>query len=221
MSGLGVIAGLPAIILGSTARKAIDRGDGSLTGKSIAAAGVVAGLFGTGFGFVLALYAVGVVLEPEPADATASVPTILAPASSEPPAPPGVRAYGPLEVVDLDTSRPLRGQLREVLDHSKGRTVIVQTFYSGSRECTDVAQAMSDSRMQDALANVTLIRVDAVEYRRELRGMKIETQSAPWFYKIDTRGQPVDAISADAWDANIPENMAPVLGLFVRRNARE
>lgn len=224
MSGLGALTGLPAIILGATTRKEIDRAGGALTGKGLAAAGAVAGLFGTGIGFVVLLYAAGAMLEPlEETKAAVPKPALTEPAPNEPPAalPPGVRAYGSLEVVDLDRSRPLRGQLKEALERAKGRTVILQTFFSGSRECADIAQAMDDSRMQDALANVTLVRVDAEEYRRELRGMRVETLSAPWFYKIDAKGQPTDAISADAWDANIPENMAPVLGLFVRRNARD
>ena len=40
----------------------------------------------------------------------------------------------------------------------------------------------------------------------------------PWFYKLEKVGsrlEPVDAISAGEWDANVPENMAPVLGKFV------
>jgi hypothetical protein len=47
--------------------------------------------------------------------------------------------------------------------------------------------------------------------------MRVETRSAPWFYRLDALGRPMDALSADAWDDNLPENMAPVLGAFVRR----
>ena len=36
------------------------------------------------------------------------------------------------------------------------------------------------------------------------------------FYKLDSNAHPTDAISADEWDANVPENMAPVLGDFAR-----
>ena len=46
--------------------------------------------------------------------------------------------------------------------------------------------------------------------------MRVDTESVPWFYKLDTSSHPTDAISADEWDANIPENMAPVLGNFAR-----
>ena len=47
--------------------------------------------------------------------------------------------------------------------------------------------------------------------------MRVDTESAPWFYKLDAEAHaPTDAISADEWDANVPENMAPVLGDFAR-----
>ena len=74
--------------------------------------------------------------------------------------------------------------------------------------------------MQRALANVTLVRVDVEEYERDLRSMSVETRSAPWFYRLDGKGDPTDAISAAAWDAHSPENMAPVLGRFVHKPAR-
>src|SRR5688572_5345766 len=49
----GALTGLPAIILGAMARRDIDRSNGTLDGRGLAAGGIVAGLFGTGLGFVL------------------------------------------------------------------------------------------------------------------------------------------------------------------------
>ncbi|MCW5832702.1 MAG: DUF4190 domain-containing protein [Labilithrix sp.] len=45
---VGPLAGLPAIVLGSLARRDIDRSRGTLTGRAVAAGGIVSGLFGTG-----------------------------------------------------------------------------------------------------------------------------------------------------------------------------
>jgi len=50
--------------------------------------------------------------------------------------------------------------------------------------------------------------------RSELVHEKMWEGSVPWFYKLDAMAHPVDSISADEWDENVPENMAPVLKAF-------
>jgi hypothetical protein len=221
----GFLTGLPAIILGATARKDIDQSGGALDGRGLAATGIVGGFFGTGFGVILALWVVSafVTRDEEPPLATMPAATITAnapAASAAPPLPSGVRAYGTLEVVDLDASRPLRGQLAEVLPRTpRERTVVIQTYVTSSAACNAIAGSLSDVRMQKALANVTLVRVDVEEYDRELAHLHIETRMAPSFYKLDPKGMPTEAISADAWGANVPEKMAPVLGTFMSHRA--
>jgi hypothetical protein len=221
----GAITGLPAIVLGAIARRDIDRSNGQLDGRGLAAGGIVSGLFGTGVGLVVMLWIIGAALTASGPEATAAIAPPIAPSAeaavpTSPPAPPpGIRSYGSLQVVDLDRSRPLRTQLGEIVQRSRGRTLVLQTFVRSSSACAAVAAALPDARMQRALANVTLVRVDVEEYDRELAIMKVETRTAPWFYKLDAKGIPTDAISADAWEANVPENMAPVLGKFVHRTA--
>lgn len=232
MGCAGPITGVPAIVLGSLARRDIDRSSGTRTGRAIAAAGIASGLFGTGLGFVIMLCVVGAVLTPDGPDDTASLPPPAEPASVAtddllpPPAPvtpapatAGTRSYGSLEVVDLDDTRGLRAQLVEITQRSRGRKVVLQTYAKASAVCEAVDAALPDTRMQGALANVTLVRVDVDEYDTELRQMKIETASAPWFYKLDAKGNPTDALSAEAWETEAPENMAPVLRRFVHRAA--
>ncbi len=221
---LGVVTGLPAMILGSMARRDIDQSNGRLDGRGIAAGGIVTGLFGTGFGFVLFLWIVTGLFTPPVTEAplaNAAMPPPTAVADDAPPEPPslpsGTRSYGTLEVVDLDLSRPLRKQLEEIVERTpRGRTIVLQTHVRTSSACSAVAASLSDLQMQRALANVTLVRVDIDEYDRELSSMKLETRTAPWFYRLDGKGVPTDAISAAAWDANVPENMAPALGRFVQ-----
>ena len=72
---LGALTGIPAIILGSLARRDIDRSDGTLTGRGLAAAGITSGLLGTGFGLVLAisLLSGGLEIAREPAGTGAPV----------------------------------------------------------------------------------------------------------------------------------------------------
>jgi hypothetical protein len=208
---LGLFAGIPAIVLGAMSRKEIDRSQGALTGRGIAAGGIVTGLFGTGLSLVILVALLGGALErAHPAEPTAQ--------SSRVPVAAGTRSYGSLDVVDLEANANLDKQLAVITKTAagKGRTVILQTYVRSSKECAEVAAALPDPRMQRALANVTLVRVDIDTFEEELKAMRVDTEAAPWFYKLDGSAHPTDAISADEWDANIPENMAPVLGDFAR-----
>lgn len=210
MTCMGLFAGIPAIVLGAMSRKEIDRSQGMLAGRGIAAGGIVTGLFGTGLSLVILVAILGGVLEaahpPEPrTESPLRVPVAA-----------GTRSYGSLDVVDLESTGVLRTQLADIAKtaSAKGRTVILQTYVRSSHECAEVAAALPDPKMQRALANVTLIRVDIDTFETELKAMRVDTESVPWFYKLDAAAHPTDAISADEWDANIPDNMAPVLGNF-------
>jgi hypothetical protein len=212
MMCMGLFAGIPAIVIGAMSRKEIDRSQGALTGRSMAAGAIVAGLFGTGLSLVILVAALGGALEashpPEPrTESPLRVPVAA-----------GTRSYGSLDVVDLESTGVLKTQLSEITKtaSAKGRTVILQTYVRQSHECAEVAAALPDPKMQRALANVTLVRVDIDTFETELKAMRVDTESVPWFYKLDANARPTDAISADEWDANVPENMAPILGEFAR-----
>jgi hypothetical protein len=216
MTCMGLFAGIPAIVLGAMSRKEIDRSQGALTGAGMAAGGIVTGLFGTGLSLVICVALLGGALEaahpPEPRTQSSQAPLRV------PVAQAGTRSYGSLDVVDLDSKGVLKTQLADISKTAagKGRTIILQTYVRQSKECAEVAAALPDPRMQKALANVTLIRVDIDTFEDELKAMRVDTDAAPWFYKLDGSAKPTDAISADEWDANIPENMAPILGDFAR-----
>ncbi|MBS2015743.1 MAG: DUF4190 domain-containing protein [Deltaproteobacteria bacterium] len=217
MTCAGFLAGIPAIIMGSMARRDIDRSGGIRTGSGVAAAGIVTGLFGTGLSLVILLAtlggAIGKMDPPEPRTQS-PVPGV--------PIAAGTRSYGSLDVVDLEGDKALKAQVQEIARAAaaKGRTVILQTYVRESKECAEVALALPDTRMQKALANVTLIRADIDAFEAELKAMRVDTESVPWFYKLDANARPIDAISADEWDANIAENMAPVLADFAAGRPR-
>jgi hypothetical protein len=209
----GILTGLPAIVLGSLARRDIDRSQGRLGGSGLAAGGIVSGLFGTGLSLIIAVTMLGGVVgsSSQPTDGRSEAPGQVPVAS-------GTRSYGSLDVVDLDDDAPLRPQLADAVRTAtaKGRTVVLQTYVRRSSECAALARALPDPRMQRALAGVTLVRVDVDNFADELHSMHVETDAVPWFYKLDATGRPVDAINGGEWDDNIPANMAPVLGAFVR-----
>lgn len=213
---LGAFAGVPAIILGSIARRDIDRSQGMLVGDRIAIGGIVTGLFGTGLSLVIGVAALASALSlvPPGNPLAFSESPLLVPVTS------GTRSYGALDVVDVDDRETLKTSLATIAQSatSKGRTVVLQTYVRSSHECSDVASALTDSRMQHALANVTLVRVDVDAFESELRAMRVDTETVPWFYKLDSASRPTDAISADEWDENTVSNMAPVLDDFVHGN---
>lgn len=209
---LGAFTGLPAIILGALARRDIERSGGAVRGGQMAASGIVLGLFGTGLSLLVAAFALSGLAEAfVPSATTETAAPVAVPVAA------GTHAYGSLVVVDLDESESLRAQLAEQLTvaAAKHRTVVLQTYAKRSRECAEIAASLPDRRMHKALAGVTLLRVDVEAYEDELRAMRVDTEQVPWFYKLDSAARPTDAVSADEWDENVPENMAPVLGAFV------
>lgn len=191
---LGALTGLPAVILGALARKDIDRSSGALAGRGIAAGGIVAGLFGTGLGFVMLLMVLGGVLE----------------ARTEP--------ASPLKVVDVRDDKPFGAQLMGALDDAKAshRTVMLQTTSRADARCAQIAAALPDARVKRALANVTIVRVDVDRYSSELHAMHIEPRGAPYFYVLDESALPVDAMSGREVDPTAPEKMGPTLAAFAR-----
>jgi len=71
--------------------------------------------------------------------------------------------------------------------------------------------------MEAALKNVRLVRIDVDAFEDDLKTMRMYEGTVPWFYKVDTKtARALDAIGADEWDDNVPANMAPVLGAFVK-----
>jgi hypothetical protein len=189
---LGAITGLPAVVLGSLARKDIDRSSGTLTGHGIAAGGIVSGLFGTGLGFVMLLFVASGMLAP--AQSTA------------------------LKVVDVREDRPFGTQLRTAIDDAKveHKTVVLQTHSQTDGRCAQIAAALPDKRVQRSLANVTLVRVDIDRHSSELHAMHIEPRSAPYFYVLDESAVPVDAMNGREVDPSAPEKMGPTLAAFAR-----
>lgn len=208
---LGALTGLPAIVLGALARRDIDRSEGRLGGSGVAAAGIVSGLFGTGIGIVAVLFVLG-----------GAVELAQAPAPGEATPRSAARSQGALEVVDLEGEAPLHVQLDEVVRTARrsGRTVVLQTQSRDSARSRQISAALADHRMQRALADVTLVRVDVERFGAELAAMRVVTDGAPWFYKLDAEALPVDAMSSEELDTQVPEKMAAALSRFVRGRLR-
>ena len=130
---------------------------------------------------------------------------------------------GSIEVVDLGAaSKSLGDTLRVQLlfARAKGQTMIVMLTGSRCAPCRGVDDALSDPAMQQALRGARLVRVDLDTFGDELAELDIPTSVYPAFFLLDQELRPLDAIHGGEWDEDIAENIAPVLGAFVRGEYR-
>jgi hypothetical protein len=221
---LGLPLGVPALILGVLAHRDIRRSDGLAGGSGIATAGIVLGSLGSLF-FVCtaAFWVVMLVRHPPTVTTSPAVPAIsptgTATAVAPPLIPPG--GWGVIHVVALHPAPPetLGDQLAEETKAAKAasETVLVETISPSCPACVEIALAMRDPELQSVLAHVRVVHVDVTEYGTQARSLKLAERYLPWFYLLDARGKPMDAISADEWDDNVAENIAPPLEAFLNR----
>jgi hypothetical protein len=224
---LGAPLGVPAVLLGALAHRDIRRSEGLTGGRGLATAGIVLGsiaatLFVVGWGGFLAFAIIGAtrstpVPPPHPVLGPPTAATTATPVS-----PPG--GWGAIHVVALHTSpsKPLRAQLAEEVSAGKlaGETVLVQTIAPSCAACVEIANAMRDPALQAALEHVRLVRVDVDEFGVEAQAIHLDEAELPWFYLVDAHGSLRDGISADEWDDNDAEQMAPALDAFLRGKLR-
>jgi hypothetical protein len=212
--GVGLSLGLPAIILGALAHRDIRRSGGTATGGGLATAGILLGAMGSLLFVVwLGVVAFAVLGTGSRAGSLLPHPGLRSPVATTTSSRPG---HTP--VLELHSSGgALRTQLLDRASAARraGEAVLVETTMKACDPCSEIDLTVPDPAVQDALSEVLWIRVDVGEFRSELAGLRMNEPTVPWFYLLDVRGQPRDAISADEWDDNVAENIAPVLGAFV------
>lgn len=222
--GLGLLFGIPAILFGVAARYDIGRSGGRLRGRGTATAGIVSGALDSVLFFGWALIVVRML-------STAPPPTEIAPPFVELPVPAsrGPAAAAPREgswvraVALHRLDGPLRLQLAEQVAaaRGKGETVLVETIAPDCDACDEIGKAMREPSVQAALPNIRLVYVQMDEFHSELGWLRMDESTAPWFYLLDARGEPRDAIGADEWDDNEATNIGPVLHAFVLGELRK
>jgi len=134
------------------------------------------------------------------------------------PASTTVSTYDDLEVIDLGPADgPLRDQLLRRFSAAKGRVLLIETTAVWCRPCIGFATYIADPAMTAALAGVTLARIDIDRFpEAALATCGLSGDAVPMFVIVDAKLAVRDTISSDEWDEDIPANMAPVLGAFVR-----
>jgi hypothetical protein len=225
---LGPIGALVAILGGVSAWREIGRSAGRQTGRALAAAASVLG--------VVALAAWSVVFAAKLQRFAASdhpVPTVARPAprgGARPRAPlpaptpriprdTQLEAVGSITVVDVGKSvaaleKELTAQLLAAAQRRE--TVLVMTTGASCDPCRGVDASLIDARLQEALAGVRLVRVDLDVFREDLDLIGIPHDRYPGFFLLGPDGRPRDGIDGGEWDEDVPENIAPVLGPFVK-----
>jgi len=238
------IGGIGAIVLGLVALSEIKRSEGRQHGQGLAVAGVTLGALHL-FALTLGLAAVFVFSAHPPSFLSPSPPRVprstsfLPPPTRTPPAPPTATAeragafgrepatkttvLGKLTLVDPGAevnalTALLDAQQRvAVSEHQK---LVVWLTTTDCTPCTGVSVALVHRRMQDALAGVRLVRLDVADFHVELVKLGIPIDVTPGFALLAPDGSPADYINGGEWDADVPENIAPVLGGFVRGSYR-
>lgn len=126
---------------------------------------------------------------------------------------------GVLSVVDVGLDAPPLDQVlreqREIAEE-EGQTVLVMLTGQRCEPCRGFDDALADPRMQTALASVRLVRVDLNVFAEEVERMAFPSRLYPSFLLLGPDLRPVDAIHGGEWDADIAENIAPILGSFVQ-----
>ncbi len=126
---------------------------------------------------------------------------------------------GVLSVVDVGLDAPPLDQVlreqREIAD-GEGQTLVLMLTGQRCEPCRGFDDALADARMQTALASVRLVRVDLNVFAEEVERLALPARLYPSFFLIGPDLRPTDAIHGGEWDADVAENMAPVLGAFVQ-----
>jgi hypothetical protein len=126
---------------------------------------------------------------------------------------------GAITVVDVGVgASSLADELSRQRDAARDarQTMLVMTTISDCGPCDSVFEALPDPRMQAALPRVRLVRVFADVFRDDLDSLQIPRDNFPGFFVLGPDLRPRDGIDGGEWDADVPENMAPVLSAFVQ-----
>jgi hypothetical protein len=127
-------------------------------------------------------------------------------------------SFGELTLVDPGTeTRSLSAILERERAHAAELKQRLVLFVVGSdcQPCNGVGVALRDTRVQRALRGVRLVRVEGREFAVELERSGIPADVVPGFALISDDGRTLDYVNGGEWDADIPENIAPVLRDFI------
>lgn len=228
--------GALGIALGLIARSEIRRSEGRETGARLASAAIVVGLLNIGIAVIGMAMAIAYLARPSPTAVSRSVPAITPPSYKTPapsPGPRGLRtpprvpaprasheqetrvtSLGTITVADIvgDFAEELEKQRRAAA--TEHESLLLWLVVPNCKPCDGVSAALTSAIAQKALAKVRFVRVDRDDFQGDLEQLGIPTENIPGFVVLDAHNRPRDFIHGGEWDADIPANVAPVLGKF-------
>jgi len=225
----GMLAGIPAIVLGFMSRRDIARSGGTMGGDGLALGGIVTGILSTLLSVGLLIFYVAIFAAVAATPSTYTPPpytpytpyTVPTATVTTPPAPTGLKPMpytGLVKVVDLKTSGgSLRTQLALEVGAAKddGNKTLVITAGRSCKACDEIFAIFANYNLQKVLWNVRVVRVDVDAFGSELGALGLDKPVQPWFFKMDDTLKVTDSISADEWDDNDAYNITPVLKAFM------
>lgn len=237
---LGPVGAIAAIVFGWAARREI-AASGKQKSAALATIGMALGVLlsiAWGAGLSLLIWETHyrdapVAYDPEPADREPDPPAhsppshaATTPSASADPGPAGTvpkstvaKKLGVITVVDVGVATSTLGEelaKQRAEAASAGEQLLVMTTKEPCAPCRGFDDSLRDPLVQTALAKVRLVRVDVDVFRDDLEQLKIPSARIPGFYLLSLDLTPKDGIDGGEWDDDIPQNIAPVLGAFVR-----
>ena len=79
---------------------------------------------------------------------------------------------------------------------------------AASRALDRCRSTFDDPLLHHALPEVSVVRVDVEVFSVEMGELGMMREAHPWFFLLDAEGRPSAAVSADAWQENVPMNVA-------------
>lgn len=168
----------------------------------------------------------GAPLPPSSLQPPPSQPSSPAPAATPSVLPGGAPAEtlltrrGAITIVDLGVNAkkdlPDELALQRAAAQAEGETMLLMMTQYGNKLFEDFDAAIPHPLMQSALARVRVVRVDGRYFASELEEMGVPTDSFPWFFLLAPDLAPRDGINGGEWDDDVPRNIAPVLGAFLK-----
>jgi hypothetical protein len=242
---LGPIGSLTSIVFGWAARREIARANGAKRGRGAATAAMALGsaltlAWAALIGFAVIRHPAAPVAEAQLSESgdTSSDPSTHDAPDPQPalpgPIPKGAipggifapktnkaSKVGAIQIVDIGASiSSLPDELAKQRAEAQqaGQRILVMTTAFKCDPCRGVDKSLADTKLQTALEKTRLLRVDIDVFHDELQALKMPVKAIPGFFLLSPDLTPKDAINGGEWDADIPENIAPVLGAFMRGN---
>lgn len=237
---VGPLAGLAALIFGLLGRR--ETATGALAGRGRATAGLAIGVLASlvwtaaaTAGFLLYEARSGVAPE---GPVAAPVTPLPAPTDPDPargrdrrvgpggsvPRQTTVEVHGAITLVEVGVAESsLAGALVEqgAAASTAGQKLLVTTTRAGCEPCDGFVSSLPHPLMQEALASVRVVRVDIDVFGEDLQALRLRHDVLPGFFLLDFDLAPRDAIHGGEWGEDIAQNIAPVLGPFVRGALRQ